>query len=475
MPKKSEGKTVGKGFLNTEKIKINPRITALAKSIIDRQESGSDPYRILLGAGASIQSGNPSGEKLEESLLESLGLKKIPELFKLLEGATRTSSTYYAVLKKQFRNARPSIGYYYLTYLLAQKYFGMVFTTNWDNLLESTLARYLDYSDFKVIIKGEVDNNKFCKMLKSETPRVKVVKIHGDLESKEYDVTDNDLFEITNDSMTMSSLREYLSRDIIIIGHKMNDSDIQQALYNGDISKGGVIWFVSPNGPRPKSFIEKTIAARGCERYLINAGFDEFFIQLAMEIARYKMGNDSNWNDDFMKVLDGYERGANYYSNRNVRTLVRRLCADIDDDDFKPDLIVYVHDPEAPGGTEVRKWIEKIDELKDINAQVIEIMGRNEKVKQRSAKLLKPDAVVDRYKIKKILLVDSITFSGNTSKLAVDLLKKEYGKKDIRLGFLSVGRTFLNNLKNGIIEGITEKDIYKGEELDRMEVFFPWG
>lgn len=475
MPQKSVGMSTDAENLANNKIKIDPKVTTLAGLIIKRQSQKQGTYSILLGAGASVESGKLLWPRLAEGLSADLGADSREQLFEILEGITKNSDDFYSALKDLLKDTSPSVGYYYLAHLISQEFFDRIFTTNWDNLLESALVGNLSYSDFKVIIRGETDRKQFQRILASPTPRIKIVKLHGDLESKVFDVTDKDLFKLKDDNRTMSLLRSYLSKDIIIVGHGINDPDIQKAL-SYKKGKGGRIWYVSPNEPESGSFIYDTMKERGCVDNFIKAGFDDFFIQLGLEIGRLKIERQGTSKRQFIEVLDRFEKGANYYSNYYVEELVNEMCALIKGKKFRPDLIVYIYDPDAPGGSEVRHTMERNNYFPDAMVQQITIEGRFDRVKARHAHSLEALDKIKSINAPKILLIDSITFSGNTIKLAVDELIRTYGEVLIKMGFLVVGKTFIEDFeKDDKFGHIKLKDVFYVEKTDRLEIYFPWG
>jgi hypothetical protein len=134
-------------------------VRALAKNMVLRKQSGSDPYVIFLGAGASISSGCSNMMTIVEELLlshaptefdrwqeeiraaESLD-KKFAELLekdiarkqreKFFEIWNKLDQvTKYSILRKHLWESKtPSSGYNDLAYLIKSGFIKIIFSTN---------------------------------------------------------------------------------------------------------------------------------------------------------------------------------------------------------------------------------------------------------------------------------------------------------------------------------------------------------
>lgn len=445
---------------------LDDAIVSLARRIVARKRQNEPPYTLLIGAGASIESDNPSWKDVCDGLSIVLKANSQQGLSKILSGATRDSSDFYAALKQILKGKQASLGYHYLAYLIAHGFFNTVFTTNWDNFLEGALVSQIHYSEFKVLARGEITDKRIIDFLKYRSPRIKIVKLHGDLEARIFDITNKDLFKISSEIIGL--LKEFFSNDLIIVGHSVNDVDIQNALSE----EHGVIWYVSPEKPSRNDFIIRAMDARNCQENMIITSFDKFFIDIALQIEHIQFESRTlHYAHSSKKIIEKLEKGTNYLDIHNVKESVDQLCTLINKNKFQPDLIMYIHDPDAPGGSEVIKWLERQGKFSSIKTQELKITGRYDKLADRDSHSISP--IYDN--ITKILLIDSITFSGRTSLLAAKRIKEAYGDVLIKMAFLVVGKPFLTKLHAGEINGFTRDDIFFVEETDRMEIFFPWG
>lgn len=73
----------------------------------------------------------------------------------------------------------------------------------------------------------------------------------------------------------------------------------------------------------------------------------------------------------------------------------------------------------------------------------------------------------------KILILDAITFSGNTLKVARKEVQKWYPKATVQCGVLVVSQQLLTKDKQELIKDFGKIDF--AQETDRFEIFFPWG
>src|ERR1044072_2247108 len=131
----------------------------LIRLILNR--NGNVPnYAVLLGAGASVSSGVRTAEDMietwrSETFSAHKGDATLAEWLKLQpwcgsddEYATLFERTYDQPAQRRIfieeciKNAHPTWGYVYLTSLLAQKVFDVVFTTNFDDLINEACFLY---------------------------------------------------------------------------------------------------------------------------------------------------------------------------------------------------------------------------------------------------------------------------------------------------------------------------------------------
>jgi len=264
------------------------KIRRLANLMRARKEAGQSPYILVLGAGASLASGCSSAGAIIEDVVKKYSDKDITqmdwnaiqrEFYALWDSMSDPEK--YAVIKPHVEGKEPSIGYQRLAELIKEGYFNIVFSTNYDLLLEDALfgVGMRAGREYTVLVNGRDEEEHIIRALEFPTPRVKIVKLHGDFAARIFPFTPREIFEF--DDELEETLSRYLNRDIIICGHSMNDDDINRVISK----EGGSIWYVNPKEPPVTSFIGKAMTFKPSTLITGEEGkFDVFFQLLYAEL-----------------------------------------------------------------------------------------------------------------------------------------------------------------------------------------------
>lgn len=259
---------------------VPARIELLAELMRSRQEGGELPYVLVLGSGPSVTLGSSSMKRVVKAVTSSNDLQRFYETLDGLSSLER-----YAILKKHFAKAGISSGYQCLAELIQKGFFDVIFTTNLDPFLENALVvGKLEASDFGVFVCGEQNCAKILGFLESARPRVKIVKLHGDVHSRSFAFTPSEISLFGSNSERV--LGHYLNRDLIIVGHGPRDYDISRAVER----EGGSIWYVGQSPPSMDDMVYQAMRARGTHSNVISGEFgllDRFFDALHGELMRY--------------------------------------------------------------------------------------------------------------------------------------------------------------------------------------------
>ena len=268
---------------------MSDAIKALATNMVDRKRSETDPYILFLGAGASISSGCSSMMQIIDDVLQSqdstqfndwqreiekavsvdaeygellkekIGKQKRDRFFEIWSGLDRDSQ--YSILRRHlWENKSPSDGYIELARLIKMGYIKMILSTNIDNLLEKALNNVGWYQpdDFIVVVNGKDSHEEVREQLESSRAPFKLIKLHGTLESpSSYAFTPEDVFDF--EKIIKPSLSRIISQSLIVIGHSMQDRDIDM-LFDDE---GKEIHFVKPTRPETESRIDTILKVRG--------------------------------------------------------------------------------------------------------------------------------------------------------------------------------------------------------------------
>jgi NAD-dependent SIR2 family protein deacetylase len=265
------------------------RVRALAKNMEYRRQQGERPYLLVLGAGASLSSGASSGSWVITEVTETHGSKpvdgmtwdqRVEEFYDILDHRSRDER--YAILKQHISGKAPSEGYRALAELIQGGYFEEILSTNYDTFLEDALsAAGLRRGDFDLLINGVHDEDEMLLQLGRPIPAVKVIKLHGDLQSRLFAFTPEEIFQFSQKIENV--LRDLLRRDLAICGHSMRDNDINRCIEQD----GGSVWYVGPSEPGASEPIYQILRVRSGQIISGEMGyFDRFFVALRDALPR---------------------------------------------------------------------------------------------------------------------------------------------------------------------------------------------
>src|SRR5512144_2034934 len=133
---------------------INRTLTDLVKDLRQRREVGDPPPVVLLGAGASVESGIGAMTDLFQFV-------EVPDFDHFCDYIMPlTASERYRLLSRFLQTRKPSEvtpGYRALASLCAEAYLDFILTTNLDPLLDDALsAAHLWRKDYFLLINGVV-------------------------------------------------------------------------------------------------------------------------------------------------------------------------------------------------------------------------------------------------------------------------------------------------------------------------------
>jgi hypothetical protein len=210
----------------------------LVRDLADRRRLGEQPPVVLLGAGASAAAGLAT----MPALYRFTGVAGFDEFVAYLE--TRNENERYRLLSDFLQTQDPhevTPGYRALAALCEHAYFDVVLTTNFDPLLDDALATArLRRKDYLLLINGVLRADRLRWLLSSRSPRVKVVKLHGDLFHRFMAWTPAEMDDYLRD--IGPSLAPFLAtRDFLVVGHSLRDDRIRELVTGA----GGAVWFVN--------------------------------------------------------------------------------------------------------------------------------------------------------------------------------------------------------------------------------------
>jgi SIR2-like protein len=211
----------------------------LVRDLRLRRTVGDKPPVLLLGAGASVDAGIGA----MNDLFAFFGLTDFEAFSKYI--APTTAAERYRYLADFLQTRKPAEvtpGYQALATLCAQSYFDLVLTTNMDPLLDDALAAaQLWRRDYLLIVNGVIRPDRLDLLLGGQSPRVKIVKLHGDLFQRFMAWTVEEMDDFLT-QVTPQLKPAVAGRDMLVVGHSLRDERIRELAQ----STGGALWFTHP-------------------------------------------------------------------------------------------------------------------------------------------------------------------------------------------------------------------------------------
>ena len=251
-------------------------------------------FSLLLGSGASSTSGVKTAEDMirewrrtlfnrsgsygtfQEWLAEQAWFKHEDEYSMLFETMFDQPSQRRVYIEECVKNAHPSWGYVYLTNFLSNKLFDVVFTTNFDDLINE--ACYLYSDGLRPMVAA---HDSAIQGIRLTSGRPKIIKLHGDFL---YDNIKNTLAELeTLETNIKRKLNQFAQEyGLVVLGYNGRDRSVMDTLdlllRDEENFKQGVYWCIRPGA----SISNRLQYLLRRERvYLVEiAGFDEFAADL---------------------------------------------------------------------------------------------------------------------------------------------------------------------------------------------------
>lgn len=217
-------------------------LSDLVLDLKQRSVMGEPPPVLLLGAGAS----RDSGIGAMEELYQFMGCKSCDEFLPVIQSLT--AAERYRLLADFLQNRDPlnvTPGYHALALLIKKAYFDLILTLNLDPLLEDALvAADMRRKHYLLIVNGAIRLDRMKLLLGAASPRVKVLKLHGDLFHRLMAWTpqemDTYIEEIGEDLETLLK-----GRDLLLVGVSLRDERIRGLVLRA-INEGQVVWCAEP-------------------------------------------------------------------------------------------------------------------------------------------------------------------------------------------------------------------------------------
>jgi len=399
----------------------------LANSISGRRPGGRLPPLLWLGHGCSISAGCSTEQELLEKVSEVIGVK-----VSSLEELRGRFSEYHDKLLHDQAAEGPTrrLGYSLLAQLVARGYFRMIITSSSDYQLEEQLRVVMPYQKVVITTHNQTDDEVARQLNNLRSDSVFSFHYHDGV-GCEASANHFTQFE----PALLNELRRLIAKHgLVFVGYAVAESQLTQLLT--DTSK---VWFVDPITP-PEDFRRLGIDPERCVTGE-DALFDNFLqgvcsVTMTKELSKRLMlrpdgGIDPHSRESIDKLVNNIVKRlrADSLDDSEVDELTRKLLGKINSSVAQRDdnvCLIFTNDPEAPGGREIRTLIERTPDLKklvsDFTLVTVQITGRGDAHGNgREVKGIEPEGV-DLSKFDAIVILDDISFSGNTLRILRDYL-----------------------------------------------------
>jgi len=202
-----------------------------------------------------------------------------------------------ALMAGPFAGLKLAFGYNCLAGLAQAGYFNIILTANIDDALDNAL-RILPAGECTVLCHGQTSAQEITSALSQSAPRLKVIKLRGDINAYKLPLTPGGQFEFPKE--LEEAVERLLSQDTVLVGDIPYDTDIQRCIRKGD----GALWAIVPEEPRPGSFLYNAKQARPRGEVITGPGaeFGLFFSTLGEALELHKTMPPTNGSHVSLKA-----------------------------------------------------------------------------------------------------------------------------------------------------------------------------
>lgn len=452
------------------------KICQFADNTFQHKKCNNGNYTLILGAGASISSGIKGwAEQCKEYCMKNkLTVNDddyISALKEYFEQQHNDKCVRYNTLYENFLGKVPSYGYKHLATLIKNGYFKTIITTNYDDLLEQALLKIIPISKIKIFVRGEVPDDYIANYIQNDISHtINIIKLHGDIRSNIIYTQDEETRNV-NDKLRNVLCRQ-MTAGSVIVGSELSDINLYKLFIYSDKNNYNV--FVNPKIPSSAQLELLNIDKKDNPYQYIQTDFDTFFSILCKEIQKREFKDTTGKRLLVEKeILEKKEKGTNYVSASYLSTLAEDLWRKIkkcyrQKINNGSGLFAFIDDPVAPGGMEMKRLLSEQIQRDCQNAviETIKVAGLKTRYDDRIVRSELHD-YGNNFQPDYIMVIDAISFSGNTIKLAIDKYKEAYPLSEVKGAVVFLGE----QLK----EDDDFKNIFYLQTTDRHEIYFPWG
>lgn len=437
---------------------------------------------VFLGAGSSIDSMVMSWPNMADKICDQFGYPvengdSIAALQSQIENGV-SPDVRYSWVSDYLKDKRPSLGHQYLTQLASMGYISNIITTNWDCLIEEALNRQISADRTKVYVRGLTPDEHIANALAHTTEQndvVNIIKLHGDFHSKDLRITASEIDTI--DEKLQDVLVSLFSKMTYIIGSSISDAHILRLFLRSKNKGARYNLSYSLKNSELKNFLsdvgiqnisgEKDVITLNHNKVRVGS-FSHFFSQLNISVQKQILQDSESEMEGIKKeILSKEEVGLRYINTAQIEQQIEHFGILVKSQ--RPNLIVFINDPKAPGGMEIKRRLLPLLKDHGIRSVDLEISGeKGSRVFKRSVKGTNNFPSNENNDIKKIVILDAITFSGNTLKIAKSEIQSLYPDALVKSGVLVISKMLEDRAAESGVD-------FFNAITDRFEIHFPWG
>jgi hypothetical protein len=259
----------------------NRTVADLITYLKELQLHGRPRPVLLLGAGASKGAGLAAMEELFVRI--GLNPKDADVRDRFCDYISRKpAAARYELLEDHLQSLDPGAvtpGYRALADLCAARFFDLVLTANFDPLLDDALASAnLKRRHYVLLINGVIRPERMNLLLSQPEPRLKIIKLHGDLFYRQMAWTAAEMDDYL-ESIWPQLSTAVAGRDFLTVGYSLKDARILSLV----LGAGGKVWFTNYSEyPDHLSATDRTSLE---EVVSTECAFETLFTRLAQELG----------------------------------------------------------------------------------------------------------------------------------------------------------------------------------------------
>lgn len=364
-------------------------------------------------------------------------------------GGDHWRQSFWTAYHSLFEQLPAAPAFDHMASLLVDRHFEVVVTAGWDPLLTSSVSRLLRPDEVRVLVRGLNSDAEISRAVRGYGCPT-VIHIAGTLEAALF----GQLPTREGDRLITSAFHDVGLHGLVTFG----------SLFGREGLLGTID--LTPQGVRP----ERRIALPAGRHIVVpSIHFSDVISKLNLGQLRAQERRSSRSPDVIQEEMTtGLELGVSNIPFAVVGDMVERFAALLEA--IRPDALAYIHDPLAPGGSEVVKRLSKSG-LSAI-PQIKIVVGSESDSSRIAYRDVHIDFCPNLPPNPTIAVIDSVAFSGNTLEKSIAALSESYPKARPVAAVLVASRSLLRRQRKGV--PWLASLLYE-RTTDRHELTFPWG